>query len=125
MGGARRQRLARACGAGRTRFAGNLCTRGDTRADRRGGSSMKDISQSHIEGKNVVALVETLRSTARLAVDIRKDKAQAPDPSLVEVRRRAEPILEAADPLTEVETAIRALGYGGSIWAVLLVYLAA
>jgi len=83
---------------------------------------IKDISDAHIRGDDVPALIARLRAGAIPVETILRDKADA---HLADLTRQAGPVLEAADPLALVEAAIQQLGYGGDIRPPLMSYLAA
>jgi energy-coupling factor transporter ATP-binding protein EcfA2 len=82
---------------------------------------IKDLNTAHVAGLDVPALLEELKAAAVPAVEL----AQAErDTKQRELFAQAHPILEADDPLAEVEQAIRALGYAGDLKPALIVYLA-
>jgi len=87
---------------------------------------IKDISEGNVAGLDVAALVAELRGSAPTVAElIARRRAEAADVALPEITRRAGRVLACADPLALVETTIRALGYGGDVRPVLIVYLAA
>ena len=83
---------------------------------------IKDLSDAHVQGRDVSALVERLRTTARPVAALLEERRAARAAELLEAAR---PILDLNDPLPAVERAIRAQGYGGSPKAAVLTYLAA
>ena len=86
----------------------------------------KDISDAHIGGRDVAALVNELRASAPTAADlVARQRADAAAAALPEIELRAAPVLACPDPLDLVESTIRAGGYGGDVRPVLVVYLAA
>ena len=82
----------------------------------------KDVSDAHVRGDDVVALVDQLRGQAIAAASLR-------DGQMREIRRvalaAASSVLSHPDPLELVEAEITAQGYGGDVRAPLLAYLAA
>jgi hypothetical protein len=82
----------------------------------------KDLSEAHIAGLDVAALVEDLRTRALPVSQIFHDQLQA---ELAELAERAAPVFAARDPLELTEAAIRGQGYGGDVQQALIVYLAA
>lgn len=83
---------------------------------------LKDPSAAHLAGQDVPALLADLRRTARPAADLVRERQDA---HLRELEAAAAPVLDAADPLTEVRAAMQAAGYAGDLRAPLLVYVAA
>ena len=83
---------------------------------------MKDISEAHIRGIDLPALIERLRQEAILVRDILQEEQDA---HFADIMKRAAPVVDSEDPLELVGTAIRAMGYGGDIKPALLVYLSA
>lgn len=83
---------------------------------------IKDISAAHIAGKDIVALMNDLRTTAIPVADLVK---QSNDANAIELYERAKGIIESDDPLTLIENAIRAAGYGGDIRPAIITYYAA
>ncbi len=81
----------------------------------------KDISQVHVAGGDVAALVAELKTTARPVGDIIAERSSA---ELVALAIEAAPLLSAPDPLSVIKTAIRELGYGGDMTPALVTYLA-
>jgi hypothetical protein len=82
---------------------------------------VKDISEAHLQGKDVVRLLEQLRKNAITISEIRKQVESA---RLGDLAKTAQPVLQAKDPLALVRGEILRLGYGGDIRSVLIVYLA-
>lgn len=83
---------------------------------------IKDISEAHIQGLDVVSLLEDLKAKAVSAEDL---KARIANARLEELHQQARTVIEADDPLELVEKAIRGLGYGGDIKPAIITYLAA
>jgi len=84
-------------------------------------ASAKDISEAHVRGVDVVALLDDLKGVARPASDVVHERAEI---RLGEIHRAAAPVLAHPDPLVLVRAAIRDQGYGGDLRAPLLVYVA-
>lgn len=82
---------------------------------------VKDLSDAHVSGTDVPALMKRLRTDAVPIADVLDHERRA---RADELRTAAAPILTAADPLPLIESGIRALGYGGDIKPPLIVYLA-
>ncbi len=82
----------------------------------------KDLSEAHLRGDDVPALVERLKTAARPAAELLREAQNA---LVADLRRRAAPVMEAADPLALVEAALVAGGYGGDRRPAVLTYLAA
>jgi hypothetical protein len=82
----------------------------------------KDISEAHIQGQDVKALLEELRSSARPAADILREQQ---DGHLRDLRALAISVLASDDPIQDVEAAIIASRYGGDISPVVTCYLSA
>lgn len=83
---------------------------------------IKDISEAHIQGLDVVDFLEELKAKAELAEVL---KARIANARLGELYQQARPVIEAVDPLELVKVAIRNLGYGGDIKPAIITYLAA
>jgi hypothetical protein len=81
---------------------------------------IKDLSDAHVLGVAVPALLTELRAQAVPAQRLLRDRA---DCRLQELSLQAAPALEADDPLSLVETAIRSLGYGGDLKPPQITYL--
>jgi hypothetical protein len=82
----------------------------------------KDISEAHILGEDVPALIDRLKANAVAFAVMRRETASA---HLAALEEQAAPVLAHPDPLELVEKAIRALGYGGDIKLPVIVYGAA
>uniref|UniRef100_A0A7V4G940 MarR family transcriptional regulator n=1 Tax=Desulfobacca acetoxidans TaxID=60893 RepID=A0A7V4G940_9BACT len=82
---------------------------------------IKDLSEAHLAGMDIPALVERLKAQAIPAASL--IKAQT-DKRLAELREKAQPILEAHDPLALVRQAIVNQGYGGDPAPALICFLA-
>ncbi len=85
-------------------------------------AGVKDPSEAHLLRYDVPLWLEALKSQAVPFATVLREKANA---NLAELRERAEPILDAADPLLLIESEISNLGYGGDIKPALIVYLGA
>ena len=83
---------------------------------------IKDVSEAHLKGRDVAALIDELRESAVAAREIRREHL---DLHLRELEEQAREVLRAADPLELVRCAIVAAGYGGDPKAALITYLAA
>jgi hypothetical protein len=83
---------------------------------------LKDLSEAHLRGLDVAALVEELKQTARTAEEVAREGADA---ELQRLREAAAPVLEHPDPLELVREAVAAMGYAGDPQPVLAQYLAA
>jgi hypothetical protein len=82
---------------------------------------IKDLSQAHIAGQDVPALVDRLKAQATPAAML--VKAQN-DVRLKELHKAAAPVLSAPDPLDLINRAVKTLGYGGDPAPVIICYLA-
>ncbi|MBW1954078.1 MAG: hypothetical protein JRI66_13565, partial [Deltaproteobacteria bacterium] len=82
---------------------------------------VKDISQAHLAGRNIPALVNHLKAQAIPAAVLVKERQEA---RLKELREAAAPVLEHPDPLALVREAVKGTGYGGDTKPVLITYLA-
>ena len=82
---------------------------------------IKDISEAHIQGLNVPSWLEELRTKAESG---RSLQARHTNKELQRLYGEARVVIEADDPLTLIEGAIRSLGYGGDIKPALIVYIA-
>jgi hypothetical protein len=81
----------------------------------------KDLSQAHLEGQDVPALVEKLKAQAIPAADL----VRAQQDTRVEMlREAAKVVLAHPDPLALVQNQVAALGYGGDPAPVLICYVA-
>ncbi len=83
---------------------------------------IKDISEAHIQGHDIPALIEELkaRSESTAELKIRHDNKR-----LSNLYDEAKGVIEADDPLELVKSALRGLGYGGDLKPALITYLAA
>ena len=72
---------------------------------------IKDISEAHLQGKDVVQLVEELKRTAIPGEELLVSEKDA---KLAKLKRKAGKILGADDPLILVRDAIKSLGYGAA-----------
>lgn len=82
---------------------------------------IKDLSEAHLQGKDIASLLEQLRRIALPISEIQKAKDSA---LIADLATLAAPILVAPDPLELVGKEIRRLGYGGDLRSTLIVYLA-
>ena len=82
---------------------------------------VKDLSEAHLQGRDVPAYLEALRAAA---VPFAELSGALRDSHLSELKRRAADVLGAADPLELVQRAITASGYGGDLLPAMLTYLA-
>jgi hypothetical protein len=83
---------------------------------------IKDISQAHLESKDVLTLIEELKTTAIPAEELLISKKNYEQ---IKLRRKAGKVLGAQDPIEFIRKAIESLGYGGNLNAPLIIYLAA
>ncbi len=83
---------------------------------------IKDISEAHIQGHDVPALIEELKAKAESGQEL---KARHDNERLSQLYNEAKAVIETEDPLDLVKGAIRSLGYGGDIRPATIVYLAA
>ncbi|MEJ5328751.1 MAG: hypothetical protein WHT07_01185 [Desulfobaccales bacterium] len=81
----------------------------------------KDLSQAHIEGQDVPALVERLKAEAVPAAVLVKE---AQDTRIAALQQAAASVLAHPDPMDLVRQAVVATGYGGDPGPVLITYLA-
>lgn len=82
---------------------------------------VKDLSEAHVAGHDIPAFVEALKAAA---VAFAKLSGERHDARLVELRRRAADVLNAADPLELVEQAVVDSGYGGDTQPAMVTSLA-
>jgi hypothetical protein len=82
---------------------------------------LKDLSQAHLQGEDIPALVERLKAQAVPAATLIKEQQDA---RLKELREAARPVLEHPDPLALFAEEVRER-YGGDLTPVLIAYLAA
>lgn len=83
---------------------------------------IKDISEAHIQGHGIPALIEELKAKAESGQVL---KARYDNERLGQLYHEAKAVIEASDPLELVKDAIRSLGYGGDIRPAIITYLAA
>jgi hypothetical protein len=85
-------------------------------------NGIKDISEAHIQGYDVPALIEELKAKAESgrALKTRYDNEQ-----LTQLYTEARAVIESEDPLELVKNAIRGQGYGGDLTPAVITYLAA
>jgi hypothetical protein len=83
--------------------------------------SIKDISEAHIQGHDVPALLEELKAKAESGQELR---ARCDNERLEQLYTEAKAVIEAEDPLELVKDEIRSSGYGGDIRPAQIVYLA-
>lgn len=82
---------------------------------------IKDISEAHIQGHDIPALIEELKAKAESGQEL---KAQYNNERLGQLYIEAKAVIEAEDPLELVKDALRELGYGGDLKPVQITYLA-
>ncbi len=82
---------------------------------------IKDISEAHIQGHDIPALIEELRAKAESGQAL---KDQYDNEQLGQLYTKAKAVIEAKDPLELVTDTIRSLGYGGDISPAMIVYVA-
>lgn len=82
---------------------------------------VKDISEAHIQGHDVPALIEELKVKAESGQAL---KARQDNESLAQLYHEAKAVIEAEDPLELVKDAIRGQGYGGDLKPAVITYLA-
>ena len=85
-------------------------------------AGIKDISEAHIQGRDVPPLLEELKVNAESGQAL---KAKYDNEQLGQLYTEAKTIIEAEDPLIQIENSIRGLGFGGDIRPAKIVYLAA
>src|SRR5918996_4585229 len=83
---------------------------------------IKDISEAHLQGTDVAALVKVLKANAVPAQDIIRLRVNQ---RIIELYQRVASVLVSPDPLEIARAAICASGYGGDIGNAVVVYLAA
>jgi hypothetical protein len=84
-------------------------------------AEFKDISEAHIAGKDVAALVRELDAVAIPVADLLRQQ-QSDD--LNELLQAASPVLSVTDPLDLVRCEFQRLGYGGDLKPAIITYLA-
>lgn len=82
---------------------------------------VKDISDAHIAGRDVAALLDALRTSALPVGDIAARRREARLPALSAAAR---PVLEHPDPIALYRESIAAQGYGGDLDAPTVILLA-
>jgi hypothetical protein len=82
---------------------------------------IKDLSQAHLQGEDVPALLDRLKARATPAAVLVKAQNDA---RLKELQKAAAPVLSAPDPLKLISQAVKTLGYGGDPAPVIICYLA-
>lgn len=82
---------------------------------------IKDISEAHCTGHNVVKLITELREKARPLAELLAERRRAELPDLASSARE---VIACDDPLELVREALIAMGYGGDPAPALTVYLA-
>lgn len=85
---------------------------------------MKDLSDAHVQGQNVLVLVEALKTTAIPAGRLIQEQSKV-EANLPELARQSARVLQSVDPLKVIAQAIRNLGYGGDLRPAVITYLAA
>jgi DNA polymerase family A len=83
---------------------------------------IKDISEAHLQGKNVVDLIEKLKASAISTAELKLTEKER---KTIKSKQKAANILAADDPITLIDEGIKALGYGGSLDTPKIVYLSA
>ena len=85
-------------------------------------AGVKDISEAHIQGKDVPSYLEALKARAASGREL---KAQYDNEQLRLAYDAAKVIIEDGDPLALINEAIGKSGYGGDLKPVLITYLSA
>jgi hypothetical protein len=85
-------------------------------------TGIKDLSEAHLQGRDVAKLLEELKANAVPAVTIRKEKLDA---RVTELKEKAKEVLLADDPISIIKNEFSRLGYGGDVRCPMIVYLAA
>ena len=83
---------------------------------------IKDISEAHLQGKDIPSLIEELKKSAVILTTAREEETSARGEELKEA---AKAVLESEDPLDLIRKELVALGYGGDPRYPLIVYIAA
>ncbi len=83
---------------------------------------IKDINEAHIQGLDVPAWMEGLKTRAKSGQGL---KQRHDNELLAQLYTEAKVVLEAPDPLEVVREAIRGQGYGGDLKPTLIIYLSA
>jgi hypothetical protein len=84
-------------------------------------AGIKDISDAHIQGRDVPALLAELRRSAPLAAELVRERR---DKVAKALRAECADVLSHPDPLVLVADALRAAGYGGDLTPAKVAYLA-
>lgn len=82
---------------------------------------IKDVSEAHIQGHDVPALIEGLKAKAESGQAL---KARSDNERLAQLYIEAKAVIEAEDPLELIKDAIRGQGYGGDLKPAVIIYLA-
>lgn len=82
---------------------------------------IKDISEAHIQGKDITALLESLKAKA---IPVAELVRKVNDTNSTELYQKARAVIESDDPLALIDKAIRAAGYGGDTRAATITYFA-
>jgi len=82
---------------------------------------IKDISEAHIQGQDVPALLDELKAKAESGQAL---KTRYDNERLAQFYNEAQAVIEAEDPLEVVKDAIRGQGYGGDLKPAVITYLA-
>jgi hypothetical protein len=82
---------------------------------------IKDISEAHIQGINVLEWLEELKAKAEFGKEL---KARAVSEKIKVAYEAALPVINSNDPLELVNEGIKAQGYGGDTKPVMITYLA-
>jgi len=82
---------------------------------------VKDISEAHVQGASIPALLAELKAKAEYGEVLR---LQYTNEQLQRLYHEAKAVIETDDPLELVKGAIRGLGYGGDIKPAVITYLA-
>jgi len=82
---------------------------------------VKDISEAHVQGANIPALLTELKAKAEYGEVL---WLQYTNEQLQRLYHEAKAVIETDDPLELVKGAIRGLGYGGDIKPAVITYLA-
>ncbi|MBI2862627.1 MAG: hypothetical protein HYX89_07395 [Chloroflexi bacterium] len=85
-------------------------------------SGIKDLSEAHLLGEDLAALLNRLKAQAVPVCELLEVGTEA---AMREQRDMAAPVLASRDPLELVKADLRRLGYGGDLTPALIVYLAA
>lgn len=83
---------------------------------------IKDVSDAHIQGLDIPAWLEGLKSQAESGAVLKDRLTKA---QMAAAYQYARHVIESDDPLSLIENGIRGLGYGGDVKPALITYLAA